>query len=162
MSLLSGKQHIGQLQKGKGGYFYLVVRAAEVAHFPRGKQTRLICTLDETLDIHCGLNHMGDGNFFLIVASKYMKKLGKEVGAQVSYVIREDPNPLGVEVPEVLEALIAQDPTIKEAWDQSTDGRKRTLIYTIQRVKDFDKQVKAIIDFVEEEERKRRKKQAKR
>ena len=65
-------------------------------------------------------------------------------------------------MPEVLEALIAQDPMIKEAWDQFTDGRKRTLIYTIQRVKDFDKQVKAIIDFVEEEERKRRKKQAKR
>lgn len=161
MSLLSGHQHIGQLEKRKGGYFFLRISAEEVTSFPRGKKTRLICTLDDEVDIHCGLNHMGDGDFFLIVSSKYVKKLGKELGAEVAYVIKEDPNPLGVEIPEVLEALLAQDPIIKESWERFTDGRKRTLIYTIQRIKDFDKQVKAVVEFIEEEERKRRKKLAK-
>ncbi len=57
-------------------------------------------------------------------------------------------NPLGVEIPEVLEAFLAQDEDGKSIFDQLTDGRKRTLIFSILRIKNFDKQVQTIQNFL--------------
>ena len=77
MSLLSGHQHIGQLEKRKGGYFFLRVSAEEVATFPRGKKTRLICTLGDEDDFHCGRNHKRNGDFSLFISSTYIINVEK-------------------------------------------------------------------------------------
>lgn len=58
-------------------------------------------------------NHLGDGNFFIIMAGKYMEQLNKQVGSLIHFKIEEDPDQLGVEMPEVLEALLNQDEYIK-------------------------------------------------
>lgn len=55
--------------------------------------------------------------------------------------LQEDPSELGVDMPEVLEALLAQDDELKVRYEQLTDGKKRGLIYSIDKLKDIDKQV---------------------
>ncbi|WP_297333213.1 YdeI/OmpD-associated family protein [Flavobacterium sp.] len=143
-----GKQQVEKLPKNKGGYFYLTVDAAIVEKLPEKKKTRLICTLDDKLVLRCGLNHMGNGNYFIIISGKHMKTLNREPGNIVQYTIETDPDPLGVEIPEVLEALLAQDDEAKKRFDAFTPGKKRTLIYSIARIKDIDKQVQTAISIL--------------
>lgn len=147
MYTVSFAQPITKLDKSKGGYYFLAISAADVARFSRQKETRLICTLDEKVSFRCGLNPMGDGSFFVIVATRYVKALKKEDGSAVEVRLEEDPDPLGVDVPEVLQALLAQDPALQEAYDGYTDGQKRSLIHSIARVKDVDAQVKTLLGF---------------
>lgn len=40
----------------------------------------MICDIDSTVNFRCGLNHLGDGDFYVIVAGKYLKKLNKSLG----------------------------------------------------------------------------------
>ena len=98
---------------------------------------------------------MGDGNFFIILSKKNLKALGKELNAEVSFQIFEDPNPLGVKVPEVLQVLLDQAPDTKALYDELTDGKKRSLIYTIKPIKNLDLQVKKVLETLEEERLKR-------
>jgi Domain of unknown function (DUF1905) len=147
----AGEQAIGQLEKMKGGYFYLTIDADIINQFERKRHTRLVCHLDEKISYQCGLNHLGDGNFFIIIAGKYLEQLGKKVGSFVHFKIEEDPNPLGVDVPEVLTVLLMQDENLRDIYDKITDGKKRALIFSILKIKDIDKQVQGIMDFLAKE-----------
>lgn len=144
-------QPILQLEKRKGGYFYFKIDAETVNKFEKGRATRLKCDIEGKVSFSCGLNHLGDGNFFIIVATKHLKKLGKELNDKVNFEIYEDPNPLGVEVPEVLTVLLSQEPELKTKYDAITDGKKRSLIYSINKIKDIDTQVQKSISFLNQQ-----------
>jgi Domain of unknown function (DUF1905) len=152
LTFYTGEQAIGQLEKMKGGYFYLTIDAGIVNQFERKRHTRLVCHLDEKISYQCGLNHLGDGNFFIIIAGKYLEQLNKKAGSYVHFKIQEDPNPLGVDVPEMLTVLLTQDEDLKKIYDQITDGKKRALIFSILKIKDIDKQVQVAIDFLRKEQ----------
>lgn len=154
MTSYEGKQTIKQLEKRKGGYFYLKLDAEIIDRFSRKRATRMICTIDKEVSYRCGLNHLGDGNFYIIIAGKYLQKLNKEIGSEVSYKIEEDPDQLGVEIPEVLTVFLGQDLEAKAIFDRLTDGKKRSLIYSFAKIKDIDKQVKIIMDFLNKERHK--------
>ncbi|RCS26858.1 DUF1905 domain-containing protein [Polaribacter sp. WD7] len=149
-----GVQTIKQLEKRKGGYYYLKLDSEIVNQFSKKRATRIICTIDDKISYRCGLNHLGDGNFYVIVAGKYLKELNKDIGDVVDYKIDEDPDQLGVEMPEVLTVLLEQDVDSKAVFDKLTDGKKRSLIYNFVRLKDVDKQIRNIIDFLAKEKQK--------
>jgi len=150
MPIFEFEQSLGQLEKRKGGYFFLKIEAQVIEQFEKKRHTRLVCEIDEVVKYSCGLNHLGDGNYFIIVAMKYLKKLKKELGDVVNFKIYEDPNPLGVKIPEVLQALITQDDLVKSRFEQYSDGKKRSLIYTIYKIKNIDLQVQKVYQFLEE------------
>ncbi|OJJ17321.1 DUF1905 domain-containing protein [marine bacterium AO1-C] len=150
MPVFEFEQALGQLEKRRGGYFFLKIDADIIEHFEKKRHTRLICVIDDTVQYSCGLNHLGDGNYFIIVATKYLKKLKKETGDVVRFKIYEDPNPLGVAIPEVLQVLIEQDDLVKKQFEQYSDGKKRSLIYTIYKIKNIDLQVQKVYKFLEE------------
>jgi len=140
---------IQRLDPRQGGYHYLFVSKEEVALLPKQNKTRLRCTLNNYC-FPCGLNHLGDGNFFIILGKEKMKKSQVAFGEEVHFSIEEDPNPLGVEVPEVLQVLLDQDPAAKAVYDTLTEGKKRSLIFSIQKVKNMDLQVQKILTFLEQ------------
>ena len=141
------------LQK-RGSYYHIEVVAEIVNQFKKKRDTRFICTIDNKVIVRCGLNHLGNGNYYIMLAKRYVKEIGKEVRELISYTLEEDPNPLGVEIPEVLEAFLEQDEDGKRIFNQFTDGRKRTLIFSILRIKNIDKQVETIIKFLKAEHEK--------
>lgn len=146
------EQSIGQLEKQKGGYFFLKIDAEIVNQFEKGRHTRLVCILDEKITLRCGLNHLGDGHFFIIVSGKYMKQLNKKTGSMIHFKIEEDPDQLGVEMPEILDVLLSQDENLKAIFDKMSDGKKRSLIYTILKTKDLDKQIQTSTEFLKKEQ----------
>jgi uncharacterized protein YdeI (YjbR/CyaY-like superfamily) len=47
-----------------------------------------------------------------------------------------------------LTVFLEQDADSKAIFDKLTDGKKRSLIYSFVKIKDIDKQIKTIIDFL--------------
>ncbi len=125
-----------------------------VANFPKKHRTRVVLRINGQGHIQCGLNTHSPGIRCMMVSKAHMKDLDLMAGEKVHIQVFEDPNPLGVEVPEVLEALIAQDPIIAQVWERLTDGRKRTICHSTKRIKNVDLQVERAIAFFEEEREK--------
>jgi hypothetical protein len=151
MKRLKFRQKIQQLEKRKGGYYFLKIESTTVDKFEKRRATRLRCNVNEKLEFSCGLNHLGDGNFYIILATRYLKSLDKKLGDLVSFKIYEDPNPLGVEIPEVVTAIINQDSQLKEIYDSLSDGKKRSLVFTIDKIKDIDKQISKVTKFLNDQ-----------
>lgn len=78
----------------------------------------------------------------------------EQLGEEVNYRIDEDPDQLGVDIPEVLTVFLEQDADSKAIFNKLTDGKKRSLIYSFVKLKDIDKQVRNIIDFLAKERQK--------
>ena len=148
MKEYKSEQIIGQLEKRKGGYFFLKVEAEIINQFENKRQTRFLCTLQKSVTFQCGLNHLGDGNFFIILSTKNLQTVNKKLGDNIHYELNEDPNPLGVEMPEVLEAILEQDESIKATFDTLTLGKKRNVIHQINKIKNIDKQVQKTIKLI--------------
>ncbi|MGR3810996.1 YdeI/OmpD-associated family protein [Jiulongibacter sp. NS-SX5] len=150
MIYLEQNQRIGQLEKRKGGYFYLKIESELVETFDKGRRTRLIYQIDDCEPVRCGLNHLGDGNFYVIVASKLLNDVGKKLDSEVRFKLWKDPDQLGVAIPESIEAFLEQDDHCKSIYEKLTDGKKRTLIYTVTSTKNIDKQIERIQKFIAE------------
>ena len=93
---------------------------------------------------------MGDGDYFVILSKRNLKSLRKEPGERITFEIIEHPLPLGVEIPKVLEVLLEQDAEAMDLWKRITDGRKRTIVFAIKRIKDIDKQIHTALKLVHE------------
>lgn len=141
MTVYTSEQTIGQLEKRKGGYFFLKIEADIINQFKNKRQTRFLCTLENSLTFQCGLNHLGDGNFFIILSGKNLQAVNKKLGDTICFELNEDPNPLGVDMPEVLEAVLEQDDTVKANFESLTLGQKRSVIFALNKIKDIDKQI---------------------
>jgi hypothetical protein len=142
------EQILGQLEKRKGGYYYLKIDSEIVNQFENMRHTRLICILENKLSFQCGLNHFGDGNFFIIISSKNLETIGKNLGDLICFELIKDPNPLGVDMPEVLESIIEQDQELKEKYEKLTFGKKRSIIHQINKIKNIDLQISKTINLI--------------
>lgn len=155
--IYKGTQIVQKLSPKRGSYYYLKIPSSVIAEFPLGKKTRLKCSLEGKLSYSCGLNHFGDGDFFIILSKRYIKTLNKELGDALHFEIMEHPNPLGVDVPEVLSVFLEQDEEANQIYETLTDGKKRSLIFSILRVKNIDIQLRKIREFLLEVQMSRRK-----
>jgi uncharacterized protein YdeI (YjbR/CyaY-like superfamily) len=108
----------------------------------------------------CGLNHLGDGNFFIILSTKNLQIVNKKLGDKITFELNEDPNPLGVEMPEVLEVILEQDEILKSTFESLTLGKKRNVIHQINKIKDIDKQIQKTIKLINESTKPRPKRPA--
>lgn len=150
MKTFKSQQTIGQLEKRKGGYFYLKIDADIINQFQNKRHARFLCTLEDKLTFQCGLNHLGDGNFFIILSGSNLANVQKKLGDKIHFELNEDPNPLGVDMPEVLEVVIEQDKHLKTIFESLTPGKKRNIIHQIRRIKDIDKQIQKSIKLIQD------------
>lgn len=148
MKNYKSEQIIGQLEKRKGGYFFIKVDAEIIDKFENKRKTRFICKLDNKISFQCGLNHLGDGNFFVIISTKNLKLIGRQLGETIPFELIEDPNPLGIDLPETVEILLEQDNALKNKFDELTDGKKRSIVVQISKIKDIDKQISKTVELI--------------
>ena len=146
----SDSQEVRQLEERQGGYMYLEIPADVVNSLEKGKKSRFICTVKESVSFQCGLSHLGNGNFFIILSKDRRTKAQIALGDTVPFVLQLDPNPLGAEIPESLEVLLNQDEDLKEIWDTLTDGKKRSVIHAVSRIKSIDLQISRSIEFIQQ------------
>ncbi len=143
------QQKIEKLDPRRGGYHYILIEPSIVQTLTDESKPRLICTIDDHYEFQCGISHMGDGNFYIILAANRLKKIGKGMGDPVTFSLRIDPNPLGAEIPEVMQVLLEQDDDLLKRFHSLTDGKKRGMIHYVSSTKNIDLQVKRTIFMLE-------------
>ena len=151
MLIQKGQQNLIKTSFTRGGFYHIPLSAEVIKSLPDGPKTRIVCELDGQLSIRCGLNPLGEGAYFILIAKRYIEELNKAEHDLINYALSVDPDPLGVDIPEVMQELLDQDPEAKNTFEQLGNPRKRTLIHRINRVKNIDIQVRHILDFLEEE-----------
>ncbi len=149
MPHLKLSQPLARLDPGKGRYFHFAIPAEIGRQFPGQPRPRIQLIIPHHLELSLALNPMGDGSYYIMLARRYVKRLGLQEGDLVQFEIREDPHPLGVPMPEELEVLLEQDAFVRQAFDNLTDGRKRSLIHAMNRIKDLDRKVDFCLGFLE-------------
>ena len=88
-----------------------------------------------------------DGSRFFSVSRPLRKAAGLRVGSNVKVRFKiVDPDEL--DIPEELEAVLAQDEQARKVWDQFTTGYQRSLIHYVTSVKDVDSRIKRSLDLM--------------
>ncbi|MBT1703899.1 YdeI/OmpD-associated family protein [Chryseosolibacter indicus] len=93
------------------------------------------------------IQYRKEGNSFFVVSSALAKAAKVKPGMPVKVKFHlVDPDK--VDVPEELEAVLAQDDQGKKAWDQITTGLQRSLIIYINGVKNVDSRIKRALFII--------------
>ena len=91
------------------------------------------------------VQHMKDGSRFFSVSASLRKAAAIQIGDKVKVVFRiVDPDKL--DMPEELEAVLAQDDEARKAWDKLSRGFQRSLIHYITSVKNVDSRIRRCLD----------------
>jgi hypothetical protein len=139
-----------------GGYSVVFVQPAHFEALPQGRKTRITCSILGSKAWHCGILPLGNGDAYIILSKSRLRDLGVGLGQRVSVEIQPDPSPLGAPMPEVLEALLAQDEAFAAQFESLSPGGKRSLIFAMERVKDIDRKIALAYSFMSDRaERKR-------
>lgn len=151
MKVFQLTQKLEQFNTRMGTYYLLEIPGSIVATFSKKQRSRVQITLQNERTISCALKPNSSGNFYVYLSKGERKKLKLQYGDEISFSIEEHPHPLGVDLPEVLTVFLEQDPEARAIYETFTDGKKRTLVFSILRIKDIDKQIDRIRQFITDE-----------
>jgi len=116
-----------------------------VARLPKGR-VRVKGTFNGA-PFALAVQNLKDGSRYFAVGAPLRKAAMIKVGDKVVVKFRiVDPDEL--DVPEELEAVLAQDDAGKKVWDDLTTGYQRSLIHYITSVKNVDSRIKRALDLV--------------
>lgn len=93
------------------------------------------------------VQNLKDGSRYFSVSASLRKAANVRPGSKVKVSFQiVDPDKL--DIPEELEAVLAQDDLAREAWDKLTTGYQRSLIHYVTSVKNVDSRIKRAIDLM--------------
>lgn len=99
------------------------------------KAKRVICTLFGETRFHCALMPDGKGGFFINLNKELRKKYNLDIGDEVSFTLERDESQYGMEMPEELGELLAQDDEGSALFHALTPGKQRSLIFLVAKPK---------------------------
>jgi hypothetical protein len=116
--------------------------------FKENKIKRFICSLNNSLKIHCGIMPSAEGPYILI--NKQIKtQLDKEGEKLISVCLSQDNSKYGMEMPIEFEQSMMEDETSFEYFENLTPGKQRNLIHLVNSVKNPDIKIRRAISIVE-------------
>jgi hypothetical protein len=93
------------------------------------------------------VQRLKDGSRYFSVGAPLRKAAHIKLGDTVKIVCKiVDPDKL--DIPEELEAVLAQDDLAKKAWDKLATGYRRSLIHYVTAVKNVDSRIKRSLDLL--------------
>ena len=96
---------------------------------------RLVCRVNGKLRFQGGIVALGGGRGYITLAKARMKELGVAVGDTVTLEVSADRSKFGMEYPEELRALLAQDREAKRRFGLLPEGKQRYIVYYVGLVK---------------------------
>lgn len=120
------------------GTHSLVIPDVIATPFYNARHSRVAVTAfyeENSILFHAKL-HVYKEQFILSFGKRYQKQLGVQKGDFFTLQLAEDTTKYGVEMPEEFSAVLESDPYALEKFEALTDGKKRSLIYHIIRIKD--------------------------
>ncbi|HZY81223.1 MAG TPA: YdeI/OmpD-associated family protein [Cyclobacteriaceae bacterium] len=144
--MLSFKTKIYKLEHLAGHYIDIPATVVKKAG-GTGKQ-RFICTVNKTLTWKCGLVSHGVGKAYILLNKKLMQAGKFKIGQSIDVVLKKDTSKYGMDVPNELKELFAQDAVGKERFDGLVAGKRRYIIYYINQVKSADLRIERAVRLI--------------
>ncbi|GAA4276212.1 YdeI/OmpD-associated family protein [Aquimarina mytili] len=89
---------------------------------------------NQTISFHAALQKLNE-EYRITFNAANQKKLGVFPSDYFTVQLFEDTSKYGVEMPEEFDAVLQSDPEAFEIFESLTDGKKRSLIYYILKIK---------------------------
>lgn len=134
---------------------YRVTVAKEYAEKLISFDRRMICKINSSKEISCGLIPDGKGHFYINLNKELRNELGLKEGDKIEISLKKDQSKYGIPVPPSFEELLRQDPDGEVLLNSLSPGKIRSLLYVIAKPKSEEKQIEKgliILDYLKEVE----------
>jgi hypothetical protein len=124
-------------------YHYLYVEREQVAPIGiKGIIRRVICTLNGKVSFPCSLMGNAKGAYKISVNKEHRDKAGIVPGTTCKVRLERDDSEYGIPMPPELTEVLSQDPAGKEFFESMTNGRRRVVVWHVDKVKDTDERIR--------------------
>lgn len=118
----------------------------EIASFYKERAIqRLLCEVNQSLQLHCALMPGGNQSFFILMNKNNVKKLKIKPGDNVHVILAPDNSRYGMPLGEELEALLEEDLVFANHFEKLTPGKQRNLIYLINKAKSSEIRLRSAV-----------------
>jgi len=125
--------------------FHLFIPSEIVEQFPKEKRSRFKIKFkhqDIRLEVYAALRKdKNTGNYRMMFSKGNQQKLGLHQNDYMYMQLLEDISKYGVEMPEELEEVFKFDLEAFTIFEALTDGKKRSIIYHVKRIKNVQNKV---------------------
>jgi hypothetical protein len=90
-----------------------------------------------------------NGRPILILGKRYLKEAGLREGMIVDTIMKADPNPDQIDLPEEFLIVLEQDPAAKKKWDAMTVGARRSYSIYLNSAKREETRIKRSLQLAE-------------
>lgn len=133
---------------GSGWHFLLVDGEIALKLGFTGKFKRVVCSINGGEGFQCALMPWGE-LFYIIVNKKKRDEAGIVSGDMVDVVLEKDESKYGLPMPEEFAEVLRQDPDGDKLFHNLTEGKQRSLLYYVGKVKDIDARIHAGLIIIE-------------
>lgn len=130
-----------QTNKKLLGVHYLTVKKSTIQKLGGSLKIRLLCSINGNKSFQCGLVALGNGEAYITINNKRMKEYGLKEHDQINVALLEDKSEYGMEMPEELVELLAQDREGKKRFELLSPGKQRYIIFYVAGVKNQQKRI---------------------
>ena len=130
------KAQLADMDSNMWGYHFRIPESV-FKKFSKGTDRRVICTFNGKEKLHCALMPSPEGPF-IMVNKELVKKLRIELGELITLEIEKDHSEYGMPISEEFELIIFGDEEVAHHFEALTPGKKRNLIYIVNKIKSSD------------------------
>lgn len=130
------------------GVHYVEVPAAIVKKLGGLNKQRLFCTINQQQKFQCGMMALGEGRGYITVSKKKLKDFTLALGDSIQVTLAPDNSEFGMEMPEELVEILAQDPEAEKRFMRISPGKQRNIIYYVVGVKNSDKRIERALKLI--------------
>jgi bifunctional DNA-binding transcriptional regulator/antitoxin component of YhaV-PrlF toxin-antitoxin module len=117
------------------------IEPAIARKFIEGKNRRVLCSINGEEAFQCAIMRGANDLYFINVNKEIRNKLGLLEGEMVKVKLEKDQSEFGLPFPEAFQEVLDSDPEARKYFDSLTAGRKRNLLYIVNKPKSVDKQI---------------------
>ncbi|MBK9105602.1 MAG: DUF1905 domain-containing protein [Saprospiraceae bacterium] len=129
--------------------YHVKVPGPIAKHFLDQGDKRVVCKLNDSLEVQCAIMPAGEGVYFINLNKKIRDQLHLKEGSKVSVHLEKDNSEFGLPFPVELDEVLAQDKVGKDYFFKLTPGKQRNIIYGVSQVKNTDLRIQRAMIMIE-------------
>jgi hypothetical protein len=137
------------LEKLSNGMHYIMLDKKAVTTLTKNGNKRVICKLNNQLEIHSALLPKKEGGCFITIGLTTCKKLKIKEGSIVTATFQIDKSDYQFEMPAEFKEVLNTDSKANKIFHALTPGNQRGIIYLVGLVKSSDKRIERSLKIAE-------------
>ena len=129
--------------------YHVKVPGPIAKHFLDQGDKRVVCKLNDSIEVQCAIMPAGEGVYFINLNKKIRDQLNLKEGSKVSVHLEKDNSEFGLPFPVELDEVLAQDKVGKDYFFKLTPGKQRNIIYGVSQVKNTDLRIQRAMIMIE-------------